>query len=119
MNENIDTAATEETKQGNAVVPLAPQQQLLTEQKITWGTAEFLSPLAVFQPDRVNICTRYQLAAIDSTEAESHLTAALQHARAAADQIRNGKQDAARMASLLKQVNDELIRTGRFFSVSV
>ncbi|MDT0270860.1 hypothetical protein RM844_31785 [Streptomyces sp. DSM 44915] len=56
------------------------------EQQIPEGWNQpHLSPAAVFAPDRITICTTYQLAVMDAGQSarDAHLEAALRHLRAA------------------------------------
>ena len=57
--------------------------QLLTG---AWSVERHLSPLAVFDPNRITICAQYQLALVDggSGEARAHIAAARRHLEAAA-----------------------------------
>ncbi|SOD63657.1 hypothetical protein SAMN06297387_11210 [Streptomyces zhaozhouensis] len=56
------------------------------EQQIPEGWNQpHLSPAAVFAPDRITICTTYQVAVMDAGQSarDAHLEAALRHLRAA------------------------------------
>lgn len=50
-----------------------------------WSVDRHLSPLALFEPNRTQICAQYQLALIDDTsnEARAHILAARRHLQAA------------------------------------
>ncbi|MEU1908123.1 hypothetical protein [Streptomyces hygroscopicus] len=76
-----------------------------------WPAAAHLSPVAAFQPDRVGICTSYQLAAVDSTVTAGHVEAAVRHLRAAADNI--DREDLARLVIALRTAKSEMYRVAR------
>ena len=103
-------------------VPAPPPAPALTQVASgatlpTWPVAGHLSPAAVFEPGRVDICTRYQLAAVDATPTAGHVDAALHHLRSAADRI--GSEDHARTASALRAVYRELNRIAQQLGITV
>jgi hypothetical protein len=100
------TAAAQEKQPG--VLATLPQQAAAPAVLPTWGATEYLSPVSVFQPNRADICTHYQLATVTGTESAGHLSAAVHHLRAAVDKV--GKEETARMAEEIEQAVSELRR---------
>jgi hypothetical protein len=99
---------TEQNATPNTLATLPAQPGATTVTVPTWGQAEHLSPLSVFQPDRVDVCAYYQLGRVTETTAASHLAAAVQHLRAAVDN--SGKEDKQRISNETELLKAELNR---------
>ncbi|MGK5733308.1 hypothetical protein [Streptomyces sp. URMC 124] len=91
--------------EGSGVVAAVPVQQVAS-----WpvAVAQMLSPLSVFEPERVELCTRYRMALVDETPAAAHVDAAVHHLRAALGAL--GREDRQRMRGALEAVGCEVKR---------
>lgn len=98
-----------------ATTPAVPDQTPLPVTTVppvaapaAWPVAQMLSPLSAFEPDRVDLCTRVQMALVDDTPSASHLEAATHHLRSAADRL--DREDRPRIALGLLAAQRELHR---------
>ena len=82
----------------------------------TWSSAaQHLSPAAAFEPGRVDLCTVYQLGAVDhaNTPTSSHLAAAVRHLAEAVNVADRGREHGPRLRDLVAQAEQELARLRR------
>jgi hypothetical protein len=103
-----DNAVVDQAPAGIGDAPVAPVFALPG-----WSSAAHLSPAAAFEPGRVDLCTPYQLAAIDSTNtaAYAHLSAAMRHVAEAVNVA--GGEHQGRIRDQVVQLEQEITRLRR------
>lgn len=78
-----------------------------------------VSPLAVFQANRIESCTDFQLSEKDRghTKSFAHVETATRHLRAAFDELTTDDEDSKRFLREIYQSNSELVRLANAFGV--
>lgn len=69
------------TTQPSTALATVAQPQVPDVLTDAWPAGQYLSPLALFDPQRINTCAQYHVALLDnqSSEAKAHLAAAQRH----------------------------------------